>query len=212
MSLAVVQTCYKKTIFVNHDVTFSSPVTAGNLLILFINNLATAQLSADWQPLDDTGNFLIAGRIALSGDGTTPPPYWVETSNIASAICVEVSGFTGTITSAFEGLTTSTAPNFNGPATANNNDLAFCAWVQGSGFGTYTPGSGWTNLHYSGNESMGVDYQIVPTAGTVPIDNSNNSVGGNAGKWSLPIFGLGSGGGGGGGSGKNRLVTASMGF
>jgi len=196
MALAVVQSCYTRTVFVNHTVTFPTPVTPDNLILLFCNNLILSILNQpDWTPVNpaDTDGFFLAYRYAQAGDGTTPPPFWLDTSNISAAEAVEISGVTGIFASDFEGYVRSSSTPVTGNPTVNPNALAFCASGQGSGFGAYTVGAGFTNLQTSGTESMSLDYAAVPVAGTSPTDAPNWSAGGTAGHWVMAIVGRSSG-------------------
>jgi uncharacterized phage protein (TIGR02218 family) len=196
MAVGYVQSCYTRTIFVNHTVTFPAPLTAGNLILLFCNNLNKTILNtAAWTPVSttDTDGFFLAYRYAQAGDGTTPPAFWLDTSNISAAEAVEISGVTGTFANDFEGYTRSSSTPVVGNPSVNANAIALCGSGQGSGFGSYTPGSGFTNLQASGIESMSLDYKVLGASGTTPTDAPSWGVGGTSGHWVMAIVSVPSG-------------------
>lgn len=199
MALAVVQTAFKNNSFVNPNVVLGGAPTAGNLIIAFFRQTLTtgkAINTTDWTQfsingLGGVGNDTMYGmyRYAQGGDSATLP----NLSNDATAanipaVAAEISGVSGTFANDFQAYTTDSTTPTTGPTTAYNNELAFACSTGNGGFGSYTPGTGWTNAQYNTTSSTILDYKAYPTAGTLVSDNPSNTVGGTSGKWITCAF------------------------
>jgi hypothetical protein len=184
MSLAYVQSKFQKFTFAASQITMGASLTAGNKLYVIVAYSASGGdgINTGAYTVESTnGNQTLISRTVQGGDGTTPP---VFTNNgaldIIYSIAVEISG-----NPAIENIVqnTSTSAPISGPTTTNNNDLAMLFSSNGSGFGSYTPASGWTNGQADGGGSTTFDYKLVPSSGTSLTASPSWSVGGTSGHW-----------------------------
>ena len=170
------------------SVTFASPLTAGNTCYLFVmgsfNNGAFA--TSDWTiestngPGGSSNTQYLLSRIVQGGDGATPPVFFTSTNAGFRVIGIEISG-----NPAVESIvqSTSTSAPVAGPTTTHNNDLGLLASGSGSGFGSYTAASGWTNDQNDASGSTTLDHIAVPTSGTSLTASPSWSVGGTSAHW-----------------------------
>jgi len=170
-------------------ITFNSALTAGNTVYLFVMGAYSngSFPSAAWVlestngPGGSTGTQYLLSRVVQGGDGTTPPAIMTSTSAGFVIVGIEIAGGPPQVENIVQ--STSTSAPIAGPTTANNNDLGLLASGSGSGFGTYTPASGWTNDQNNGGGSTSLDHIAVPTSGTSLTASPSWSAGGTSGHW-----------------------------
>lgn len=192
MALAVVQSG-----FANYSsgssgpftITFGSSLTTGNTVYLFVSgayfngsfpNAGWTIESTNGAGTTGSSTQWLLSRVVQGGDGTTPPAIIVSTNAGFAIQGIEISG-----TPAVEAVvqSTSTSSPITGPTTANANDIGLLASGFGSGFGSYTPASGWTNDRNNSSQSTSLDNIAVPSSGTSLTASPSWSNGGTSAHW-----------------------------
>ncbi len=190
MALAPVQSKFQNNGSTNPStITFGSPLTTGNKCYIFAyGSLLVGSLNTvDWTvestngPGGGSGTQYLLSRTVQVGDGATPPAFATGTNITFRVIGVEVGGGTPTVDAIVQ--STNTSAPIAGPTTAFSNELGLLASGAGAGFGSYTPGSGWSNLQADTGGSTTLDDRFFATAGSSLTTSPSWSVNGTAGHW-----------------------------
>jgi hypothetical protein len=198
-ALAVVQSGFHTSTFVNPHAVLPGAPTIGNLIVCFYAQNTTATLSADWTQFAinglGSGHDSMYGvyRYAQSGDGATLPDFNTDSGNIVRVLATELSGVSGVFASDFDSYVTASASPIGPLTTTNPNELLILASTEGGGFGSYTPSTGWTNQLTDGGGSSTLDDVQEPSASTAVTATPSWSIGGTSGKWIMAAFVGGSG-------------------
>lgn len=190
MTLAVVQSKFQKFSFTTPSIVLTSTPTVGNTIYLFTYhalgagkaiNTTNYTIESTNGPGGATNTQYLLSRVVQVGDTTTMPQVHNDgAGQITYIMAIEISGNPG-----IENIVKSTATSapISGPTTASNNVLGLLASAAGSGFGSYTAGSGWTNDQNEASGSTTMDHIALPTSGTSMTTSPSWSAGGTTGHW-----------------------------
>jgi hypothetical protein len=195
MAISFVQEKHDFTFGVTHALTYTSNVTAGNLLIAFLANNIAGTLSVADSQLNSwaiaagpvAGGYAIGGLVlafAIAGSTGADTVTFSTTGAGFTTTIMQIAEFAGSATTAPQdgAGVTATSGGTNTPTinitTGVANDLVIGACNPASG-STETGGSGWTQL--GGSASYGMIYQVVTSAATYSPNYSQS----NSGAWGM---------------------------
>lgn len=184
--LAYVQSCFVTNSFAKPTLVFGTALTVGNKIFAVVYKASAASIdTSNWSIVstnDPSGTpQVLVSRTVQVGDGTSPPAISSATGDLYRTVAVEVSG--GAIVENVSQSASESSP-ISGPTTVAEGCLGLRVTSGGSGFGSYGPGTGWTNRRYDTGGSTVLDTTTTTvSAGTDLTGAVTNSLGGTTGHW-----------------------------
>ena len=190
MAVAYVQSKFQNNGSNNPStITFGSSLTNGNkVYVMMQGSIFTGSINTtDWTieiqngPGGSTSTQYLLSWTVTGSPGATPPNLATGTNISFRVLGMEISG-PPTIDS--HAQSTSESSPIAGPTTVAANCLGMRFCGAGGGFGTYGPGTGWTNRQYdTGGSTIGDTTTSTVAAGTDLSGAVTNTAGGTSGHW-----------------------------